>query len=52
MARRAGGRCESGGDVIRHRRVCQRQRDGALPLSGVATVAIGRHRSVVVTHMA
>ena len=40
MARRASGRDESGGDVIRHRPVGQRQCDSAQPLSGVATVAI------------
>ena len=45
MARRASGRDESRSDVIWHGRVGQRQCDGALPLSDVATVAVEWRRS-------
>ena len=48
MARRACGWI-TGSDVIGYRPAKGR---GALPSSGVATVAIGRHRGVVVIHVA
>ena len=45
MARRAAGRDESGSDVIRHPGCERCRRCGALPLRGVATIAIGCRRS-------
>ena len=48
MACRARSRV-TGSDVIRHRPAKCR---GALPGGGVATVASGRHRGVVVIHVA